>query len=728
MNGARWNISTLAGSREGNYDASFTNSKMTMPYAIAFSPAGDLYFADRSNKSIRKLDMKRGMVETVATNGLASPTGLFWSNSGYFFVCDRSTHKVYTMDVEGNLNVLAGGDSGFKDGDFETANFCSPCSVTVGSNGIPYISDCVNDRIRGLNMAKREVFTLTGDRGGHVDGPLNMARFFRPWGICSSSYLELFVCDWGNNRIRLVDLARGKVTTLNPLGEPQLLDCPISVVMTPQSDILIADRNHHAIKVLTRPETSSDDSGNPSTSHWKMTTFAGPTSGFVDGNCATEAQLIHPTALEFHPDGSLFIGSNQCIRVAKQMEQDVTAQKKLDTSSTSIGVLLETSTLSDYTFVSASGRQWQLHKVILAYRFPKFLNNNFSELTVSDDAWQSFFDFVYIDSFSEPPLVPTTESFNFICDLWKQIGMIAHAVQSSPIQDFCTRRIRDLKKEFPMLQAQNSEAKSSSHMVGVGTSSDSFDIGHLRQGAKPEKRQFSLPGGALFSQLSNACNIQFSPGEMPSEYVSRAHLRVLVPYDFTIIIDGKLEFPVHKAILWARWPYFRFMMDSGMAEANSSRLELGGREQSGLDVDAWLALFYFFYSDSPIMFFPNTALQLLSCSDMYRITTLGTINPQIGADPETPELQPMPGFDHLIDTCKSLIDILPTIEGAIELHHLSMDYGNAKVLNNTRKTILAHLPDIFKDQALKSKFEELDLAAKYSILEEAFGKLVRSGP
>ena len=724
----------MAGSREGNLDENFLQARMTMPYSLALAPGGDLYFADRSNKSIRKLEMSTGRVVTVANTGLASPTGLMWSNLGFFIVCDRSTHKVYKLSLEGTLEALAGRDSGYVDGAFGDAKFDSPCAATTGADGTIYISDSVNDRIRGLKMEKRDVFTLAGNRGGHVDGPFEQALFFRPWGICSSPYHELFVCDWGNNQIRLVDLAQRVVKTITRNDVKPALDCPIAITMSPQSDLIVADRNNHCLRVLTRPEKATQanaaqgtKSGAPLAALWEMTTFAGSTPGLVDGNCSTEAKLIHPTALEFHPDGSLFIASNSCIRVAKQIEEDAGSKKKLSSLSTSIGVLLENSTFSDFTFESASGHQWLLHKVILYSRCPSFaepsIETSLRQLRIADEAWQSFFDYVYLDRFSEPFLDSAEASRESLRTFWTEISLIAKTASMQVVEAFCRQRAEVMKTSPSALQSHPMPDSPESMMILSETTSALDSVAHLKDAKKPEKRHFTLPGGKLFSQLGHAC--AFIPTNDPAAQhgVSFANRKQSAPFDYTIRIDGKVDIPIHKSIVWSRWPYFRFMMDSGMAESNTGVLELGGREQSGLEVEAWLALIYFFYSDSPSLFKPHTALQLLSYADMYRITSLEVVNFQPG---ENIESKALPGFEHLIDTCKLLIDGLPTVEGALNLHCLALEYGNAQVLERTKKTIVANLPSIFNDRALKSRFELLPIEEKYALLEEAFGKLART--
>ena len=46
--------------------------------------------------------------------------------------------------------------------------------------------------------------------------------------------------------------------------------------------------------------------------------------------------------------------------------------------------------------------------------------------------------------------------------------------------------------------------------------------------------------------------------------------------DVTLVVEGGHEVAAHRALLWARCPYFRSMFASGMAESTARRIELGG--------------------------------------------------------------------------------------------------------------------------------------------------------
>ena len=50
--------------RPGHVEAS-----LNMPHELRFDPKGDIYIAERDNHVIRKVDMKTGLISTVAGTG-----------------------------------------------------------------------------------------------------------------------------------------------------------------------------------------------------------------------------------------------------------------------------------------------------------------------------------------------------------------------------------------------------------------------------------------------------------------------------------------------------------------------------------------------------------------------------------------------------------------------------------------------------------------------------------
>jgi sugar lactone lactonase YvrE len=86
-------------------------AKLSGPKAIAWAPDGSLYLADTESHTIRKVDLKSGVITTVVGNGqrgdgpdgdakackLSRPHGIFVSKAGAVYIGDSESHRVRTL-------------------------------------------------------------------------------------------------------------------------------------------------------------------------------------------------------------------------------------------------------------------------------------------------------------------------------------------------------------------------------------------------------------------------------------------------------------------------------------------------------------------------------------------------------------------------------------------------------------------------------------------------------
>ena len=81
------------------------------------------------------------------------------------------------------------------------------------SDGTVFVADSGNNRIRRIT-SKGEVTSIAGSGvPGFSDDSLFRAEFNEPRAVVVTPIGHLFVADTTNNRIRLVDLVEGVVTT-----------------------------------------------------------------------------------------------------------------------------------------------------------------------------------------------------------------------------------------------------------------------------------------------------------------------------------------------------------------------------------------------------------------------------------------------------------------------------------------------------------------------------------
>ena len=157
-------VTTLAGSTIGNADGTGADAQFRNPSGLDVDANGNVYVADRNNHRIRKIT-PNGEVTTVAgtgssgrTNGAAAqasfnqPYGVAVTSTGELIVADLVNNLIRRIDTAGEVTTVAGTVSGFADGAGGSARFNQPTDVTVTTNGIIYVSDLGNDRIRKITI------------------------------------------------------------------------------------------------------------------------------------------------------------------------------------------------------------------------------------------------------------------------------------------------------------------------------------------------------------------------------------------------------------------------------------------------------------------------------------------------------------------------------------------------------------------------------------------------
>lgn len=191
--------------------------------------AGDtLYIAMAGTHQIRAMDIESNELRLIAGSGveaafdgigadaaLAQPSGLSVGDDGYLYFAEAEASTIRRLDMRSLMvETLAGGyglfDYGTEDGEGRSARFQHPLGIVVEGTSA-YVADSYNHRIRRLDLETMIVSTLAGSEAGWSDGPDPL--FFEPGGLVVVGD-SLFVADTNNHSIRKIDLKTGETTTL----------------------------------------------------------------------------------------------------------------------------------------------------------------------------------------------------------------------------------------------------------------------------------------------------------------------------------------------------------------------------------------------------------------------------------------------------------------------------------------------------------------------------------
>ena len=309
------------------------------PMGINVAPNGDVYISDRGRRLrgrvIWRID-STGRAHAVAGNGrhgtsdagdlarrarLGTPAGLAFDRAGRLHFADEEQHRVFRLEPDGRLSIVAGiglrGDAG-DGGPATDARLNQPVDIRFDAHGNLYIADVSNHRIRRVRPdGVIETVAGTGAPGYDGDGgPATSARLREPWGIhIDPATGELLIADSGNHVVRRVDRG-GTIRTIAGTGQAGYsgdggpadaarFDSPQSFAALGPRTLLIGDEHNHALRAI-------DTLG-------IVTTLVGTGAAGLaaDGIPAGEAPLNDPENIAAGADGSVYITDGDNGRVVR---------------------------------------------------------------------------------------------------------------------------------------------------------------------------------------------------------------------------------------------------------------------------------------------------------------------------------------------------------------------------------------------------------------------------
>ena len=219
----------VAGGGEGPDGGKAVGAKLVSPFGVAFDGDGTIYFVEMEKGERLRAVTRDGIVRTVAGTG------------------------------------LKGSDGDGKPG--AQASFNGMHSLAIGPQGMIYLADTWNNRIRTFdpNTGRVRAFAGDGVKGfGGDGGPAGKASFGGVYCVAfDPDRNNLFVADLDNRRVRKIDVETRAVSTVagtgvkgrpkdgEPAKDQPLVD-PRAVAVGKDGTLYILERGDHALRAVDK--------------------------------------------------------------------------------------------------------------------------------------------------------------------------------------------------------------------------------------------------------------------------------------------------------------------------------------------------------------------------------------------------------------------------------------------------------------------------------------------
>jgi DNA-binding beta-propeller fold protein YncE len=290
--------STLAGAAEaGMVDGDRDNARFDDPVTANIGSNGVLYVADFNNARVRAVTADGEVTTAVQAPGFERPFGVAIASPNVLYVqTDDNDLGLHSLDS----GTIWRADIAAKTATVVVRNIGRPRGIALLPDGRLVLSDNEHHVIRVLEPGTGTVTILAGrlDTPGHDDASGMGARFNKPYGIAVRPDGKIVVADYGNNVIRLLEMS-GSMHTLTGNLQPGHVDGPVEtarfaapqdVAVTADGTIFVADSDNHVIRRIGTDGMVTTVAGNGN-------------KGYVDHDDPMQAEFYGLEGIDVSPDG-----------------------------------------------------------------------------------------------------------------------------------------------------------------------------------------------------------------------------------------------------------------------------------------------------------------------------------------------------------------------------------------------------------------------------------------
>ena len=278
-------ISSVAGSGMSGYSGDggrARDARLNEPYEVRFDRKGNMFWVERLNHVVRRLDARDRTISTVAGTGkegfsgdggpgvraaLSQPHSIQFGPGGDLYVCDIGNHRVRRIDMKtGIIATFAGtGEQApTPDGSkIEGTPLNGPRAVDFDREGNLWLALREGNAVYKLDLKARTIHHIagTGEKGFTGNGgPARQATLSGPKGISIAPDGNVYLADTESHSIRMIDLAKNTVELVagtgekgdGPDGDPSACKMarPHGVFVDSNGWVFVGDSEAHRVRVI----------------------------------------------------------------------------------------------------------------------------------------------------------------------------------------------------------------------------------------------------------------------------------------------------------------------------------------------------------------------------------------------------------------------------------------------------------------------------------------------
>ncbi len=278
-------ITTVAGTGKKGYSGDgdkATNAQLYEPYEVRFDKAGNLYFVERLNHVVRRVDRKTQIITTLAGNGTAGfggdggaanlaqmnqPHSIQFDRAGDLYVCDIQNQRIRKVAMKtGVITTFAG--TGEKKATPDGAKIMGtplngPRTIDFDAKGDMWLALREGNAVYRLDMKAGTIHHVagTGAKGFTGNGgAAKLATLSGPKGLSIAPNGNVYLADTESHSIRMIDVKKGTLELIAGTGERgdgkdgDPLQCamarPHGVFVDKDGSLFIGDSETHRVRVI----------------------------------------------------------------------------------------------------------------------------------------------------------------------------------------------------------------------------------------------------------------------------------------------------------------------------------------------------------------------------------------------------------------------------------------------------------------------------------------------